>query len=59
LGKTLADLEVRARYGVTVVCVKPRGEGFTYATADTVLEEGDVLVVAGPSDRCEAFARLT
>ena len=57
LGQTLADLELRARYGVTVVCVKPGDEGFTYATADTVLERGDVLVVAGPTDACEAFAR--
>ncbi|MFP5321969.1 MAG: potassium channel family protein [Acidimicrobiia bacterium] len=59
LGRTLADLEIRARYGVTVVCVKPGDEGFTYATADTVLEKGDVLVVAGPSDACEAFARMS
>lgn len=59
LGRTLADLELRAHYGVTVVCVKPGDEGFTYATADTVLEEGDVLVVAGPSRECEAFARLS
>lgn len=59
LGQTLAELEVRARYGITVVCVKPRDAGFTYATADTVLEQGDVLVVAGPSDQCEAFARMS
>ena len=57
LGKTLAELEVRARYDVTVVAVKPNEEGFTYATADTCLEEGDVLVVAGASDACERFAR--
>ena len=59
LGRTLAELELRANYGVTVVCVKPGDEGFTYATADTVLQEGDVLVVAGPSKECEAFARLS
>lgn len=59
LGRTLAELELRARYGVTVVCVKPGEEGFTYATADTVLSEGDVLVVAGPSKECEAFARMS
>ncbi|HEX4901396.1 MAG TPA: TrkA family potassium uptake protein [Acidimicrobiales bacterium] len=59
LGQTLADLGLRARYGVTVVCVKPGDEGFTYATADTVLEKGDVLVVAGPSAACEAFARMS
>ena len=59
LGRSLQQLEVRARYGVTVVAVKPRDAGFTYATADTVLDEGDVLVVAGPSAQCEAFARLS
>ncbi len=59
LGRTLADLELRAHHGVTVVCVKPGDQGFTYATADTVLDEGDVLVVAGPSKECEAFARLS
>lgn len=59
LGKSLAELEIRARYGVTVVSVKPADSGFTYATADTVLHEGDVLVVAGPSKECEAFARMT
>ena len=55
-GRTLAEVGVRARYGVTVVCVKPAGQGFTYATADTVLQEGDVLVVAGPTDAAESFA---
>jgi trk system potassium uptake protein len=59
LGRSLAELELRAQYGVTVVCVKPGDQGFTYATADTVLEAGDVLVVAGPSKECEAFARLS
>lgn len=58
LGRTLADVGVRARYGVTVVCVKPVDCPFTYATAETVLEEGDVLVVAGPTERAERFARL-
>jgi trk system potassium uptake protein len=58
VGRTLADAGVRARYGVTVVCVNPSGEGFTYATADTVLQEGDLLVVAGPTRQAEAFAHL-
>jgi trk system potassium uptake protein TrkA len=57
-GRTLADVGVRANYGVTVVCVKPLGKAFTYATADTVLQKGDVLVVAGPTPATEAFARL-
>ena len=58
VGRSLGEIGVRARYGVTVVCIKPAGQGFTYATAETVLEEDDVLVVAGPTKRAEAFAHL-
>jgi trk/ktr system potassium uptake protein len=58
VGKTLASAQVRRRYGITVVCVKPSGGTFTYATPDTVVEEGDVLVVAGETERAEAFSEL-
>jgi trk system potassium uptake protein TrkA len=58
LGTSLRDAGIRARYGVTVVCVKPVGEGFTYATPDTVLAEGDVVVVAGPPASAERFGAL-
>ena len=58
LGRSMADVGLRARYDVTVVCVKPVGGSFTYATAETVLADGDVLVVAGSSDKAERFARL-
>ncbi len=58
VGRTLGESGVRSKYGVTVVCIKPAGEGFTYATPETVLEKGAVVVVAGPSDRAEGFARL-
>lgn len=59
IGRSLGDVGVRARYGVTVVCIKPVGQGFTYATADTVPAEGDLLVVAGLTGSAEAFAQLT
>lgn len=58
LGTSLSDLHVRDRFGVTVVCVKPSGGLFTYATADTVLEAGDVVVVAGETKAAEAFAAV-
>lgn len=58
VGQSLGDSGIRRRYGVTVVCVKPEGESFTYATPETVLERGSVLVVAGHSDKADAFARL-
>ena len=59
VGKTLAAAEVRKRYGVTVVCIKPAGGSFTYATPETVVQEGDVLVVAGEKRPAEAFGELT
>lgn len=58
IGKTLAEADIRNRYGVTIVCVKPNGEGFTYATPETCMAEGDILVVAGDVERAEAFAAL-
>jgi trk system potassium uptake protein len=58
VGRTLGEVGIRARYGVTVVCIKPPGQGFTYATPETVLDRGAVLVVAGPSDKAQQFAQL-
>ena len=58
VGRTLAEAEVRRRYGITVVCIKPEGEPFTYATPDTVVREGDILVVAGETRRAEAFGEM-
>ena len=58
VGQSLGEARLRAEYGVTVVCVKPEGETFTYATPETVLEKGALLVVAGPSAKAEAFAHL-
>jgi trk system potassium uptake protein TrkA len=57
-GKKLANAEIRKKYGLTVVCVKQDGGTFTYATPDTVLSEGDVLVVAGEPRKAEEFASL-
>ena len=57
--KPLGESAVRGRHGVTVVCVKRPGESeFTYATADTVVHEGDVIVVAGKTKATEDFANL-
>ena len=58
VGQNLAQSGVRERWNVTVVCVKPVDGSFTYATVDTVLQRGDLLVVAGETESAEAFARL-
>lgn len=56
-GRPLRESRVRARHGVTVVAVKPGGEGeFTYATGDTVPARDDVVLVIGHIGQVEAFA---
>jgi trk system potassium uptake protein TrkA len=57
IGKTLEQLKVRSRFGITVVSIKPMGAPFTYATADTVIGEGDILLVAANTDAAERFTR--
>ena len=58
VGKTLAEAEVRRRYGLTVVSVKGTGKAATYATPETRVEEGDILVIAGETRRVEEFVQL-
>ena len=57
-GRSLADSQVRKRHGITVVCIKPEGGSFTYATPDTVPGPNDVIVVAGETSKVEEFANL-
>jgi trk/ktr system potassium uptake protein len=58
IGKTLAEAQVRKRYGLTVVSIKSPNEPATYATPETVPQEGDILVVAGDTRRVEEFVEL-
>lgn len=56
LGKTLLDSNVRQRHAVTVVGIKRRHEDFIYAQAETVVQAGDLLIVAGATRAVEKFA---
>jgi trk system potassium uptake protein TrkA len=58
VGKTLAESHIRKRFGITIVAVKHRGETATYATPDTVVSDGDILVVAGENRVVEEFVQL-
>lgn len=58
-GHALSESKVRSKYGVTVVAIKRPGADFTYATQDTRLHEGDILIVSGRSRDVERFADLT
>ena len=59
VGKRLGETTVRSTYGVTVVAIKRPGEGFTYATADTVIAPGDTIIVSGQVRDTERFSELT
>jgi trk system potassium uptake protein len=58
IGKTLAEAQVRKRYGLTVVSIKSPGKEATYATPETVPQDGDILVVAGETKKVEQFVQL-
>jgi chloride channel protein, CIC family len=63
VGRSLRELDVRARYGVQVIFVRRRAAGdggvdLRVPTADDVLAEGDGLVVAGPKAAADALEGL-
>jgi trk system potassium uptake protein len=57
-GRTLAEVGIRQEYGVTIVGVKRSGEDFTYAQPQTVVYDGDLIIVSGSRAKVEAFAEL-
>jgi trk system potassium uptake protein TrkA len=59
LGKSLAECSLRSKYGITVVGVKRPRTDFTYALPETRIEQGDLLIVSGPTKLVEAFAAIT
>ncbi|RCV52007.1 potassium channel family protein [Marinitenerispora sediminis] len=59
IGRKLGETRIRSQHGITVVCIKRHGEQFTYATAETVPQKGDIVIVAGKTDDVEKFAELS
>ncbi len=55
IGVALGESNLRAKYKVTVVCVKPSGGQFTYADRETVLRRSDLIVIAGHRSDVERF----
>jgi trk system potassium uptake protein TrkA len=58
-GVPLMESGVRTKYRVTVVGVKSPGKPFTYAMADTVVSNHDLVIVSGSASDVERFAALT
>ncbi|WP_431279315.1 potassium channel family protein [Leifsonia poae] len=57
-GTKLGESGVRSKYRVTVVGVKSPGKPFTYATAETVVSNHDLVIVAGTALDIERFAAI-
>jgi trk system potassium uptake protein TrkA len=57
-GLTLTESDVRRKYKITVVGVKSPGKPFTYATAETVVSNHDLIIVSGSAANIERFASL-
>ncbi|MEE6273925.1 potassium channel family protein [Georgenia wangjunii] len=55
-GFTVGESQIRKRYGVTVIGVKPPGEPFEYATEETRINAGDLIIVSGDTLLLEKFA---
>ena len=47
------------KYRVTVVAIKRRGQDFTCATAETVIADGDTVIVSGRVRDTERFSELS
>ena len=60
VGKSLADIGLRTKWGITVVGTKLPGQDFTYARPETVIPSGGcILIVAGETAKVEQFAAAT
>lgn len=57
LGKSLIDLNIRAKFGCNVVAIKRGKEMNVSPMADYQIQEGDVLIVIGADDDISRFER--
>jgi len=55
IGFTLAQSQIRTKYGVTIVGVKEPGQDFTHAVPETKVTAQHTLIVSGPSELIEAL----
>jgi trk system potassium uptake protein len=55
VGKSLADLHLYRKSGLTVLALERKESGGTIPSGDTDLQEGDVLVIGGPKKNLDTF----
>jgi trk system potassium uptake protein TrkA len=57
-GKTLSEMQFRSLHGVTVVATKKPNDNYKPSFPETVLNTGDVMIVAGRTKKVEEFCRM-
>jgi CPA2 family monovalent cation:H+ antiporter-2 len=58
VGKSLADLDLRARTGATVISILRKGKDVILPKGSEIFEVGDVLCIAGANQATSAAARI-
>ena len=57
-GKTLSELKFRSEHGITVVATKKANASYEPSFPETVIEKGDLMVVAGRTEQVDEFCRM-
>ncbi|MGA4670985.1 potassium channel family protein [Propionibacteriaceae bacterium Y1923] len=55
LGRSVGEIGVRKRYGVTIIAARRPGQDWSEVTEQTQLQADDEIVVTGPTDKAERF----
>jgi len=58
VGRTLGESRVRSRFAVTVLAIQHSDAVWLPADANSVLEEGDVILIGGATRVAEEFAQI-
>ena len=56
-GKTIEELQIRAKTGVTIIAVSRGDKNVVNPPADFIFQDGDTLVAIGESDQLKRFER--
>ena len=58
VGSVLGIIDTMKEFGIAIIGVKPEGQPFRHVTQDIIVQAGDLLIIAGETEECEAFAAL-
>jgi len=58
IGKTLKELNIRAKLGVNIIAVESGRKTNVSPAADYLIQEGDIMVVLGDTYSLEAVQKL-